>query len=882
MPNTIQIINPTLEKNINLTVELMRSIHGENPGHLVPYEVYILPNIDGEPIKYVLTHGVIQFVADPLVLSDAPPIRLDVVELTFESKGHYGCILPVIQSIIFNNGQPVFDTTGNYIVKLIYVDHEEPKDKPDKPNYSIRAAHREHYLASNMPRLGAYYRLVNGSSSSYLHMNRAPGLPLQSYFNRLDAESFLKLACALLEQVPQQLQGIIRSGKHAGKRIVHRDLKPQNILAEYKDHDWIITVIDMGLAKALPGEHYTTIHPRGNLMALDPHMFKAIQNHQPITYSSQTDLYALYMIIFTLAGARYRYNLKSISALTEDMEHPNFQGLFYSMIMDAPIQTKLQELFKRILGSNSDETPPLDEVLTSFQEALSAHQSTVVQDVREIYQATPHTVTAELLKSSLEENLDITIGEHILSGNKPTAALMSWISKHHALLSTASADELERFKTLLTIPDHIKIRSHYILNLLRFNLIDECDDNACVRLISRHYEILKPFKKALSQNKHKLPAEWCTYFTNILNELPLQLTAEQEQFCNKLSKFIQNTALILNLSHEPSISAIVHSLKATLDSCLVMDPAEQVQKLPAWVERINSQFHCLEKITEILGTFKTARYWNDLLQQKTEEWIHYFNEHQLSESEKRDLSPYFAARSTLAMQLARISENQLHLRTLFVRFPALKQSPYSMDAINEMIRTLRIQEDHAVAELIQKTHILFLLFNLDVSFSNTDHPLKKHVTLYEHCFNQFKAQIDDYTIMDETILKNLFNYLNAIEKLQQFIDRFHRSGTYQVIERVLIQLMPDQALIGDLNKLLLKGINSVHLKKLNLGLENLLSQSPQDNLNQRLFAEIAHYFESPKDYKPYSSPVAGSSSSFGMFPVPKVIDNVPAAIELQL
>ena len=867
---------------MNLTVELMRSIHGENPGHLMPYEVYILPNIDGEPVKYVLTHGVIQFVADPLVLSDAPPIRLDVIELVFESKGRYGCILPVIQSIIFNNGQPVFDTSGNYIVKLIFIDPEEPADKPDKPNYSIRAAHREHYLASNMPRLGAYYRLVHGSSSSYLHMNRAPGFPLQSYFNKLDAESFLNLACALLEQVPQQLQGIIRSGKHAGKSIVHRDLKPHNILAEYKENDWVITVIDMGLAKAFPGDHYTTEHPRGNLMVLDRLMFKAIQNHQPITYSSQTDLYALYIIIFTLAGARYRYNLKSISALAKDIEHPNFHGLFNSMILDAPIRTKLQALFERILGSTSDEMPSLDEVLTSFQEARSAHQSTVVHNICELHPATPHPVTAEMLKSSLEENLDYAIGEQVFLGNKPTTTLMSWISKHHALLSRASEDELARFKTILTIPDHIKIKSHYILNLLRFNLIDECDDNACVRLISQHHEILKPIKEALSQNRNKLSADWLTLFTQTLNELPLQLTAEQEQFCIKLSKFIKNTAIILNLSLEPTISPIIHSLKATLDSYFVMEPAERVKKLTVWVEQVNSQCHCLEKITEILGKFKTVRHWNDQWQQKTEEWIHYFNEHLLSESGKSDLSPYFAARSTLATQLARISENQLHLRSLFVQYPSLKQSPYSMDALNESIRTLRIQDDHDVSHLIQKTHILFLLFNLHVIFSNSDHPLRQHSDLYEHCFNQFKAQIEHYSILDESLLKNLFPYLCATEKLQHFIDRLHRYGTYQVIEQVLTHLMSDQTLIGDLNKLLLKGINLVHLRKLNLGLETLLSQPKEDNLNQRLFAEIAQYYASPEDYQPYSPPVAASRSSFGIFSIQKVTDYSISAIELQL
>ncbi|MBL7480520.1 protein kinase domain-containing protein [Legionella bononiensis] len=882
MPNTLQIINPTLEKNMNLTVELMRSIHGENPGHLIPYEVYILPNIDGEPIKYVLTHGVIQFVADPLMLSDAPPIRLDVIELTFESKGHYGCILPVIQSIIFNNGQPVFDTTGNYVVKLIFFDPEEPTDKADKPNYSIRAAYREHYLASNMPRLGAYYRLVHGSSSSYLHMNRAPGLPLQSYFNKLDAESFLKLACALLEQVPQQMQEIIRSGKHAGKRIVHRDLKPQNILAEYKDHNWIITVIDMGLAKALPGEHYTTERPRGNLMVLDRLMFKAIQNHQPITYSSQTDLYALYMIIFTLAGASYRYNLKSISALAKDIEHPNFHGLFYSMILDAPIRTKLQELFERILGSNSDEMPSLDEVLTSFQEALLAHQSKAVHDVCELHPASLPPVTAEMLKSSLEENLDYTIGEQVFLGNKPTATLMSWISRHHALLARASAEELERFKSLLTIPDHIKISSHYILNLLRFNLIDECDDNACVRLISRHHECLKPVKKSLSHNKHKLPAEWFTLFTHILNEFPLQLTIEQEQFCIKFSKLIKNTAIILNLNLEPTISPIIQTLKATLDSCFVMEPAERGKKLSVWVEQVNAQFHCLEQIAEILSKYKTTRHWNDQWQKKTEEWIHYFNEHQLSEAGTRDLSPYFAARSTLATQLARISENQLHLRSLFVQYPSLKQSPYSMDALNESIRTLRIQDDHDVSHLIQKTHILFLLFNLHVVFSNSDHPLKQHNDIYEHCFNQFKAQIEHYSILDEFLLKNLFIYLCAIEKLLHFIDRLHRYGTYQVIEQVLTHLMTDQKLIGDLNKLLLKGINLVHLKKLNFGLETLLSQPKQDHLNQRLFTEIAQYYASPENYRPYSPPVAASSSSFGMFPIQKIADYSISAIELQL
>ncbi len=434
MPNTI-LLNPILEENLALVCKLVETQLGKAPGKLEEYRVYSY--IDGEGVnhKYALTHPLIQFTADPLIAAELAHQRIiDVFEPTVEGAGSYGSLYPVVRSILFTDDLPSFDTKS-YVIKKIKIDSAAIADKPSKPPAGIRAIRREQYIGSHF--LGSNYQTLEGADEAFLHMERAPGKPLHYYWNKLNAEEFLSLTCALLEQIPQQLQRIITHGKHAGKQIVHCDITANNILAYFNEGKWTVKLVDFGLAKAKKlDERYISKRARGTTFHYDQRMFSADLHREPLIFTRETDIYALYNVILELAGYYYRLEKRGLPALLlRDLERPSLDNLFNGMDFPLVMKSQLRELMCGMMDADRSRRISHDAALTGFQLALTGiDKSTFL--ATPVAEGTELPITISSLKQLIEQPL-----------KEDPKALSTWISTFRTVYLGLSTTEQSEWKS---------------------------------------------------------------------------------------------------------------------------------------------------------------------------------------------------------------------------------------------------------------------------------------------------------------------------------------------------------------------------------------------------------------------------------------------------
>jgi hypothetical protein len=337
-----------------------------------------------------------------------------------------------------------------------------------------------------------------------------------------------------------------------------------------------------------------------------------------------------------------------------------------------------------------------------------------------------------------------------------------------------------------------------------------------------------------------------------------------------MTTFQSNAATVLNwdLNHSPPIAAF---LQKSLDDFLKMDLPELFHNSSDMIKKFNEQFYCIKKINKIIAKFQKTPQWKTSYEQKMEAWGEAISQNLMDGKFPKNINRYFGLRDTLASQLISMSEDSLLFDSLYEEYPVLNNSPYDFKKINALIEAVVITDHKAVAALVRKINTLFMFLNLFKFLANPHHPLNNYHELWDKHHRQFEALINQ-NLMDSRVMEKaeqLFKNLCALDKLEQFIARVHVHNKFPAIEQALIQLMPEDNMLVKLNNLLRKGgIHTQYFEKLNRGLAALESASPQsEDLNQRCFAEIARYYASPKIYLPYSPPVAGSSSSLGIFAV---------------
>ncbi|CEG57929.1 protein kinase family protein [Legionella fallonii] len=855
MTNPVRIINPTLPENIPIVIALAKSILGNNPGLLEHYTVYSL----GENTSYALTLPVLQFIADPTVNSNVPAVRLDIFEPSSENNGNFGKVYPVIKSIIPHNDNGVFDDSGSYVVKEMTANESAPSDKPNKPNWFVRVANKEQYLGGQHPTLGIHYTLVKREKTSFLHMNRAPGLSLEHYRNKLSGEQFLSLVCTLIEEVPQQIHRIIDAGKHKGRMMIHCDLKPENIMAAYVNGQWTVTVIDMGLTKAIEKDsHYSTLQPYGNKLVWDGEMLLADMNEEPKIYDIQSDLYALFICICELAGAPSRDELTDDEVLN-DIENPDLTGIFSTMNFDLNMKNQLEQAIRGALRANKMQRTPHNEVLVVFQKALAEVRKNKLMP----QMTTPNTntiqVTAEGLKVWVEQPLDQMILVEENKGRDRKITLKSWLGQFRKLCSLASAEESKRFNTWCSSSVNFRFQSIFIFNLLRFNLLNEYNDEACVRLLLRHEQLIAPLK-----TEQFLPDLWQKRFQMLTHSMSLQLTTTQADQCAELGLLKRNISHFLKQKiHEKSLK-LFHVMQQQLAEQLKLDYKDWVEQLPEFAKLFNRQYQCVVKTEElrkkITPIFSSQ---NDLKQQFQKWGLTIFNNAEEGNFPEK-IDEYFTHYSFLFELLTHFDTQRQVIMPLFDLVPELNQSPINWQSIEESIKKLQLADLQMVTALSQKLELLLLIHDVYACLINQSDVIieankTKFATLIKHVVDQTLPEKELKTKFEE-----MNDYFEDLDELGSFMDQCDKP--YPNIQEAIGILLNNNYKIVELADAIRAKNQDFLLIRLDRGLKVILSEGENSSaLNERIFTEMSRFFAIPLRYIPPTPKVHSQGNFNSMF-----------------
>ncbi len=846
MTNSVRIINPTLPENIPIVIALAKSEYGNNPGLLEHYTVYSL----GENASYALTLPVLQLIAAPTTNANIPPVRLDIFEPNSENNGNFGKIYPVIKSIIPQNDDGIFDDSGSYIIKEMMADQKAPTDKPNKPNWFVRIANKEQYLGGQHPTLGIHYALVKREKTSFLHMNRAPGLSLERYRNKLSGEQFLSLACTLLVEVPRQVHRIVEAGKRKGRLIIHCDLKPENIMAAYVDNQWIVTVIDMGLAKTIEENgHYSTILPYGNQLVWDGEMIRAEMSNQPKTYDIQSDIYALFICICELAGAPSREDLTNEEALV-DIENPNLMGIFSTMNFDQNMKQQLEQAIRGALRANKMQRTPYNEVLSVFQNALAEVQKNNLMSQPQM--TIPHQnivqVTAEDLRKWVEQSLDNLALMAQNNGQDRKTIFKSWLVEFRKLYSWASQEEKELFNALCRKGSNLRISSQFIFNLLRFNLLNEYNDDACLRLLLRHEQLIAPLKA-----EQVLPDHWQKRFQALTTFMSLQLTTSHATQCAELGLLKQNISRYLMQKISDKAPKLFHFMQEELAQQMQLNFNEWLQQLPKFAKLFNKQYKCIV-ITEQLRKKMTPLFslTKDIKQQFAGWGLMVFNS-AMQGNLPENLEEYFAHYSLLIELLTHIDTKRKAIISLFDELPKLNQSSINWSSIEELIDKLQLGDLSMVVALSQKLEILLLIHDVYSCLNDPDNQeydviIQAHITKLTVLIDQLVQQ----TLPEKEMkiqLEEMIDYFEDLDEVVSFLEECQR---YLHIPKAIEILLDDNYKIVELAKAIRSSKSKGYsLTNLNDGLKVIFSKGGNSSTqNEMIFCEMTRYFSVPLIYRP--------------------------------
>lgn len=823
-----QVINPALEININLVLKIMHFLFEDGCGHVAAYD--LIPLIEnGKEVRYAFTLPVMQFIPNQNN-SDSFSKRLDVYEPNIEAKGSFGSILPVISSIIIKDGKACMDSSASYVIKKIDANQQLPTDKPNKPNYYLRSAQREHYLASQILHLGVNYQLISEPKFSYIHMNRMPGHRADYFIDNLSGIQYLSLACAFLENGLPQIHQTVTHGKHKDKMILHCDISIYNFMInKVSELEWEVHVIDFGLSKTADVKNnlaFSTKHGRGNFAACDRITLQSRLHGHPLTYSRDSDIYALFVVILQLGGLQIP---NTHQKLLEFLYNPNLNHLFKKMNFPSSIHSILIELAQKMLEADTDKRISLEDALTVFKNARE-EISSLNQTVKDKDQT--HSLPPLILQETV-----VDLRDHLqayIHNNKEK--LRNWIIKYKRLKASVNINDA-KFKSL-------SMHSEYVKNYFRFNLDGQYNAESSTRLLFRHQALIRPLQESC-----QLSQEWSERFNQLVEELPMQLTREDEQYMIQLALYKSNISKIL-FPKTIKDYEIASYFKTLLPQHLSMSHNEWMLHLPELSIQFNKKFQYVTLLQDIKQDFLCKLEIQPRMMPKNKEWhnkaIHDLLATTPTDSQMEHVAILHNITSKLKKLSAYASSN------LFVFFDELKQCPYSMRAINEQIDDLSFEDLQELSAFSKRLNTLFKIIHINATLNDSTNIFSELEELNEEYFDLFSKTLLKY-INDESALidkiQELSNQLAKIEELNKIIEAIKVKKCYELIENSLIKLLSHPEMVKELLTLFkIKTLKWAYLYKLNTGLE-AIPVSPPENYDNRLMAEIKTYFSQPERYR---------------------------------
>lgn len=852
----IIIIDPTHEKNIPIVVSLIRETFGDKSGILEPYKVYTLSTDEGITTEYVLTHMVFQFVKNELTASanqeNLPISRIDVVEPTAIGSGSYGSVFPVKKSIIWQDGHYIFDLKP-YVVKHIKRDKNPVFDKEGKPDKNSRDILRENYIASNIPALGVNYQLIHNGLNSFIHMNRAPGSHLGTFYNKLSLEQCLSLICTLLEEVPRQIQQIIQYGKHKGKTITHRDLKANNIMVDLVDETWIVTVIDYGLAKPMPaGDAFFTRRKRGNVHGYDGIMLNfLITKKGTLSFNAETDLYALYVAIARFAGARIKTG-DTIEELIKELSAPDLTQLFTDMQIDAPMKAELTDLFRHMLHDNRAERATAAQALSGFKKALDTLRKSTLQKLK-ITPPSELISSAEDLKNIIECDLEAQIEKAFKRENKKNyesvvqEELTQWISTYRTHITSLKQNrsEFAQFKLLIS---RLDFKSKYIIDVIRLGLIEEYDDATAARLVIRHYKIAEDLLSSCP-----LPEQWKSWFDKIIKTIPLQLVDTDASFCKEISSFKLNLSDNGNISLGETLTQFLSTIYNTIENPNIKKLEESYPLI-----KVFNNLYLINKNIQLLKLSSTS----------ANEWFKEIYLQALNKELPDDISIIFALRHELIEEIFEYENYKIGLADLYEDYEELEQTPLNLIRLNNIINNLPLSNSQELTDLFKDLNLLNKLNSVDSYLYADGSFLSDYDEIADVCAAKLSVILKNDSNNFEELkneIENLYNYLYKLDVVDRFMLDIKEQLTgleYKFLQKYLVMIMKNSEYIDKLAKIADANFQKKYYPKLRASLNTILEQQASmssAHFEKLILEEISEYFADQVLYESCEKPMISNA-----------------------
>lgn len=222
-------------------------------------------------------------------------------------EGGYSIVYPILGAIKFEMGKPVLKKGKQRIVKI------EQHNERDRS----QLVEREYQHLLNAGHLGVKPPVFT-EKKSFLVMKKAPGRTLEDilqslrYGNHLSITQRMEITFAILHAVKSQV---------VEQSIVHRDLKPLNMLVDFINPQYMVTVIDYGQAIKLGQQDKRRV---GTTAYRAPEAYTTSP-----TYSSASDSYAVGRILSYLWGDDYNnYYIEPGTAWNTIKKHATNASLF--------------------------------------------------------------------------------------------------------------------------------------------------------------------------------------------------------------------------------------------------------------------------------------------------------------------------------------------------------------------------------------------------------------------------------------------------------------------------------------------------------------------------------------------------------------------------
>jgi len=269
----------------------------------------------------------------------------------------YGVVYPIIGTFKFNAEEVILKPGNRRVVKIeTYGRLDRTAEVQNEYNGLLNSEH--------LHTKPLVFTEESSGKKSYLVMNKAPGIPLETLLHPIKRAELpdltliqrFELTFALLKAIKEQV---------ADKKMIHRDIKPLNLIVNLDKTPPEVNVIDYGFNLYVGQQDYRMVGTRA---------YRPMESFAdwPV-YSSKSDVYSAGRVLSYIWGDDYRnYYFKRTAELSDIKKKSTNEHLFYdsSIIFDLSKedQIKIRSIINHMMNDDPDLRFELTEYIKQFSE----------------------------------------------------------------------------------------------------------------------------------------------------------------------------------------------------------------------------------------------------------------------------------------------------------------------------------------------------------------------------------------------------------------------------------------------------------------------------------------------------------------------------------